>query len=128
MTSVVISDNSNDPLLELPEFESFYFDLDPSFPRPLPEPPDVEISLIIEPDAPEINNFDEDECFDPGGMRFMLKMTIPSHFSFGLFFHFSLTLRFLPYFPPLKMRIPFLTPTSPLKAGGFSSGWNFHVL
>ncbi|GKC58916.1 hypothetical protein Tco_1086514 [Tanacetum coccineum] len=32
-------DNSNDPLLELPEFESFHFD--PSFPRPPPEPPDV---------------------------------------------------------------------------------------
>ncbi|GJU46967.1 hypothetical protein Tco_1204233 [Tanacetum coccineum] len=40
LTSVVISDNSNDLLLESPEFESFHFDL--SFPRPLPEPPDVE--------------------------------------------------------------------------------------
>ncbi|GJX32868.1 hypothetical protein Tco_0242723 [Tanacetum coccineum] len=72
LISIVISDNSNDPLLELPEFESFHFDLydDPSFPRPPPEPPDVEISLIIETDAPVINNFDElneDECFDPGG-------------------------------------------------------------
>ncbi|GJT36470.1 hypothetical protein Tco_0926889 [Tanacetum coccineum] len=70
LTSVVISDNSNDPLLEFPEFESFHFDLDPSFPRPPPEPPDIEISLIIETDAPVINNVDElneDECFDPGG-------------------------------------------------------------
>ncbi|GJT95861.1 hypothetical protein Tco_1091379 [Tanacetum coccineum] len=70
LTSIVISDNSNDPLLELPEFESFHFDLDPSFPRPPPKPPDVEISLIIETDAPVINNVDElneDECFDPGG-------------------------------------------------------------
>ncbi|GKF66503.1 hypothetical protein Tco_0193020, partial [Tanacetum coccineum] len=33
-------DNSNEPLLELPEFESFHFD--PSFPRPPPEPPDIE--------------------------------------------------------------------------------------
>ncbi|GJT72093.1 hypothetical protein Tco_1031379 [Tanacetum coccineum] len=57
--------NSNDPLLELPEFESFHFDS--SFPRPPPEPPDVEISLIIKTDAPVINNFDEHECFDPGG-------------------------------------------------------------
>ncbi|GKB18998.1 hypothetical protein Tco_0852921, partial [Tanacetum coccineum] len=66
--NIVISDNSNDPLLELPEFESFHFD--PSFPRPPPEPPKVEISLIIKTDAPVINNFDElneDECFDPGG-------------------------------------------------------------
>ncbi|GKC00363.1 hypothetical protein Tco_0986499 [Tanacetum coccineum] len=70
LTSIVISDNSNDPLLELPEFESFHFHLDPSFPFPLPEPPDVEISLIIETDAHEINNVDElneDKCFDPGG-------------------------------------------------------------
>ncbi|GJV86650.1 hypothetical protein Tco_1530588 [Tanacetum coccineum] len=37
---------------------------------PIPKPPDVEISLIIEPNATVINNFDElneDECFDPGG-------------------------------------------------------------
>ncbi|GKG01795.1 hypothetical protein Tco_0306500 [Tanacetum coccineum] len=68
MISIVISDHSNEPLLELPEFESFHFD--PSFPRPPPEPPDVEISLIIETNAAVINNFDElneDECFDPGG-------------------------------------------------------------
>ncbi|GKD98202.1 hypothetical protein Tco_1382099 [Tanacetum coccineum] len=70
LTSVVISDNSNNPLLEFHEFKSFHFDLDPSFPRPPPEPPDVEIILIIETDAPVINNFDElneDECFDLGG-------------------------------------------------------------
>ncbi|GJX79157.1 reverse transcriptase domain-containing protein [Tanacetum coccineum] len=129
LIGIVISDNN--PLLELPEFESFHFDLDPSFPRPPPEPPDVEISLIIKTDAPVINNFDElneDECFDPGERRLMLKMTIPSHLSFGLFSRFSLTPRFLPYFPPPKMRTPFMTPTSPLRAGGLSSGWNFHVL
>ncbi|GJS79520.1 hypothetical protein Tco_0729401 [Tanacetum coccineum] len=40
-------DNSNEPLLELPEFESFHFDL--SFPRPPPEPPDVE--KCFEPEA-----------------------------------------------------------------------------
>ncbi|GKC03174.1 hypothetical protein Tco_0994784, partial [Tanacetum coccineum] len=68
LTSIDISNNSNDFLLELPEFESFHFD--PSFPRPPPEPPDVEIYLNFEPDAPVINNFDElneDECFDPVG-------------------------------------------------------------
>ncbi|GJU37448.1 hypothetical protein Tco_1185802 [Tanacetum coccineum] len=57
LISIVISDNSNDPLLELPEFESFHFD--PSFPRPPPEPPDVEICLHFEPDAPVIDNFNE---------------------------------------------------------------------
>ncbi|GKA88410.1 hypothetical protein Tco_0810174 [Tanacetum coccineum] len=50
-------DNSNEPLLELPEFESFHFD--PSFPRPPPEPPDVDICLHFEPDAPVIDNFNE---------------------------------------------------------------------
>ncbi|GKE94722.1 hypothetical protein Tco_1579577, partial [Tanacetum coccineum] len=68
LTGIVISDNSNDPLLELPEFESFHFDLYPSFPRPPLELLDVETSLIIETDALVMNNFDnEDECFDPGG-------------------------------------------------------------
>ncbi|GJY24297.1 ribonuclease H-like domain-containing protein [Tanacetum coccineum] len=129
LTGIVIFDNSNNPLLELPELESFHFNLDPSFPRPPLEPPDVEISLIIETDAPVINNFDElneDECFNPGGMRLMLKMTIPSHLSFGLFSRFSLTLWILFFFTPSGVKTPFLTPASPLRAGGISSGWNFH--
>ncbi|GJT21900.1 hypothetical protein Tco_0891837 [Tanacetum coccineum] len=67
LTSVVISDNSNDPLLELPEFESFHFDLYPSFPRPPPEPPDVEICLHFEPDAPMIDNFNELNDDQEGG-------------------------------------------------------------
>ncbi|GJX40636.1 reverse transcriptase domain-containing protein [Tanacetum coccineum] len=70
LTGIVISDNSNNLPLELPKFESFHYDLDPSFPCPPLEPLDVEINLIIETDAPEINNVDElneDECFDPGG-------------------------------------------------------------
>ncbi|GKC51127.1 hypothetical protein Tco_1073872 [Tanacetum coccineum] len=50
-------DNSNNTLLELPGFESFHFD--PSFPRPPPEPPDVEICLHFEPNAPVIDNFNE---------------------------------------------------------------------
>ncbi|GJX04671.1 hypothetical protein Tco_0190587 [Tanacetum coccineum] len=58
--------------LPLPENESSNLDHfnDPSSPRPPPEPPDVEISLIFEPGAPVINNvdeFNEDECFDLGG-------------------------------------------------------------
>ncbi|GKD03605.1 hypothetical protein Tco_1178579, partial [Tanacetum coccineum] len=79
------------PLLELPEFESFHFDLDPSFPRPPPEPPDVEISLIIETDAPVINNVDElneDECFDPGGGE--IDVEVDNSFTF-------VTWIFLPY-------------------------------
>ncbi|GJV90273.1 hypothetical protein Tco_1538086 [Tanacetum coccineum] len=50
-------DNLNNTLLELPEFESFHFD--PSFPRPPPEPPDVEICLNFESVTPVIDNFEE---------------------------------------------------------------------
>ncbi|GJY78610.1 hypothetical protein Tco_0484411 [Tanacetum coccineum] len=87
LTSVVIFDNSNDPLLELPEFELFHFNLynDPSFPRPPLEPPDVEICLIIKTEAPVINNFDElneDECFDPGGGEINISQNVEDDDSF----------------------------------------------
>ncbi|GJR32604.1 hypothetical protein Tco_1108836 [Tanacetum coccineum] len=55
-----------------------------------------------------------------------LKMTIPSHLLSGLFSHFSPTLRFLFYLAPPGVKIRSLTPASPLRAGGISSGWNFH--
>nr|GEW92823.1 hypothetical protein [Tanacetum cinerariifolium] len=74
-----ISDNStNDPLLE--EVDLFLAsdnsilqasDFDkPSFPRPPPEPPDDEFDLEPEVISSVIKNIDElneDECFDPGG-------------------------------------------------------------
>ncbi|GJW00199.1 hypothetical protein Tco_1555450 [Tanacetum coccineum] len=113
---------SNDPL-PLLEIESSNLDHfnDPLSPRPPPEPPDVEICL------------NEDECFDPGEVRLMflkmLKMTItfPSHLSFGFFYRISPTLRFLLYFSPPGVKTPFLTLAYPLRAGGISSGWNFHI-
>ncbi|GJS12249.1 hypothetical protein Tco_0369045 [Tanacetum coccineum] len=110
---IVFLDNllNDDPI---PNYERFTFD--------------------IEPDAPVINNFDElneDECFDPGGVRLMflkmLKMTIPSHLSFGLFSRIAPTLWILLYLSPPGAKTPFLTLASPLRAGGISSGWNFHV-
>ncbi|GKD48538.1 hypothetical protein Tco_1277514, partial [Tanacetum coccineum] len=55
----------------LPEYDSFLFEVEPDQGGLISiKPPDVEISLIIETDAPVINNFDElneDECFDLGG-------------------------------------------------------------
>ncbi|GKE37458.1 hypothetical protein Tco_1460863 [Tanacetum coccineum] len=90
LISFVISDNSNDPLLELPEFESFHFVLydDPSFPRPPPKPPDIKINLIIETNAPVINNFyelNEDECFNPGGGKiiFSQNVEVDNYFTFA---------------------------------------------
>nr|GEV96601.1 hypothetical protein [Tanacetum cinerariifolium] len=66
---------SND-ILPLPENDSYNFDHhdNPSFPRPPPEPPDVEVFFDFEPDSGKLisdvmNNIDElneDECFDPG--------------------------------------------------------------
>ncbi|GKF21184.1 hypothetical protein Tco_0069822, partial [Tanacetum coccineum] len=91
LTNIVISDNSNGPLLEFPEFESFHFDLDPSFPRPPLELPDAEIGLIIETNAPIIKFFDklnEDECFDPGGGE--INVEVDNSFTF-------VTWIFLPY-------------------------------
>ncbi|GKC62675.1 hypothetical protein Tco_1095273 [Tanacetum coccineum] len=103
---------NDDPI---PEYEHFTFD--------------------IEPDAPVINNFDklnEDKRFDTGVGEIvfpqMLKMTIPSHFSFRLFSRFSPTLRILLYFSPPGVKTPFLTPASPLRTGDVSSGWNIHDL
>ncbi|GKB42873.1 hypothetical protein Tco_0887815 [Tanacetum coccineum] len=81
-----IFDNStNDLFLELPEFESFHFNLydDPSFPHTPSEPPDVEIRLIIKTDVPVINNGDElneDECFDPGGGE--INVEVEDYFTF----------------------------------------------
>ncbi|GJY51934.1 hypothetical protein Tco_0442781 [Tanacetum coccineum] len=83
LISIDVSDNSNNTLLELPEFESFHFD--PSFPRPPPEPPDVEICLHFEPDVPVINNFDElneDEYFDPGGGKIIFLQNVEDDDSF----------------------------------------------
>nr|GEX18164.1 hypothetical protein [Tanacetum cinerariifolium] len=67
---------SNDPI-PLPENESFNFDHydEPSFLRPPPEPPDVEVFFDFEPNSGELisgvmNNIHElieDECFNPGG-------------------------------------------------------------
>ncbi|GJV34862.1 hypothetical protein Tco_1407339 [Tanacetum coccineum] len=96
-------DNSNNTLLELPEFESFHFN--PSFPRPPPEPPNVEICLHFEPDAPR---------------------TIPSHLPSVFFSHLSPTPRSLFYLAPSGVKIRSLTLASLLRAGGISLGWNFH--
>ncbi|GJS08823.1 hypothetical protein Tco_0365619 [Tanacetum coccineum] len=106
-------DNSNEPLLEHPEFESFHFD--PSFPRPLPELPDVEICLHFEPDAPVIDNFNELNEYQKGSeiiFSKILKMTIPSHLSFGLFSRFSPIPRPHLYLAPPGVKTPFLTPAS----------------
>ncbi|GKG55456.1 hypothetical protein Tco_0572096, partial [Tanacetum coccineum] len=66
-------------------------------------PPDVEISLIIETDAPEINNFDElneDESFDPGGGEIVVSQNVEGDDSF-----IFVTWIFLPYLTYLKVSL-----------------------
>ncbi|GJV38466.1 hypothetical protein Tco_1410943 [Tanacetum coccineum] len=61
--SITLNSLGNEDKVFKPEFKrehflrEFHFDL--SFPRPPPEPPDVEICLHFEPDAPVIDNFNE---------------------------------------------------------------------
>ncbi|GKG01836.1 hypothetical protein Tco_0306541, partial [Tanacetum coccineum] len=123
---------SNDPLLELPEFESFHFDLDPSFPRPPPKPPDVEISLIIETDAPVINDFDElneDECFDPAGGENNVEVDDSFTIVTRTFLLFLTYLEVSPLLSSTRNEDIIFDPgISSLRAGGISSGWNFHML
>ncbi|GJY21990.1 hypothetical protein Tco_0394556 [Tanacetum coccineum] len=103
----------------LSEYESFHFD-DPSFPRPPPEPPDVEIL------EPENNNFDmlnNDESFDPreGENVVFLNDEEDDSFTFTIrtFLPFVTYPRgFLPYLAPSGVEIRFLTQTSILRAWG----------
>ncbi|GKD30060.1 hypothetical protein Tco_1240838 [Tanacetum coccineum] len=74
---------------------------------------------------PEYDSFLFDIEPDQEGL---IPETIPSHLSFGLFSRFSPTPRPLLYLAPPGVKIRSLTLASPLRAGGFSSGWNFHVL
>ncbi|GKB45052.1 hypothetical protein Tco_0889994, partial [Tanacetum coccineum] len=101
----------------IPEYECFTFD--------------------IEPDAPVINNFDElneDECFDPGGGEIDVSQNIEDDDSFAFVIRTFLPYQTYPvdsnflYFSLPGVKTPFLTPASPLRVGGISSGWNFHVL
>ncbi|GJY74088.1 hypothetical protein Tco_0478519 [Tanacetum coccineum] len=101
-------DNSNEPLLELPEFESFHFDL--SFPRPPPEPPNVEICLHFEPDAPVIDNFNELNE-NQRGSEIIFLQNVEDDDSFTFVIRTFLPFLTYPEASPL-VKIPFLTPAS----------------
>nr|GEY19694.1 hypothetical protein [Tanacetum cinerariifolium] len=97
---------SNDFIL-LPENESSDFDYhdEPSFPRPPPEPPDVEVFFNFEPDSRELisavmNNIDElieDECFDPGGGEVDVFVNIEDDDFFPFIFVIQIFLPYLTY-------------------------------
>ncbi|GKA19800.1 hypothetical protein Tco_0699715 [Tanacetum coccineum] len=104
LTSIVISDNSNDLLLEISEFESFHFD--PSSPRPPPEPSDVKICFNFKPNAPVINNFDElneDDCFDLGGGEIDFSQNVEDDDSFTFVIRTFLSFLTYPMDSPLLL-------------------------
>nr|GEW74150.1 hypothetical protein [Tanacetum cinerariifolium] len=123
--------------ISLPENKSSNFDHhdDPSFPRPHPKPLDVEFFFDFDSNSKEVisDELNEDECFDPGGEIDAFANVedndyFPSYLLLEFFYRISFTLRFLHYFSPLGMKTSFLILASPLRAGGISLGWNFHVL
>ncbi|GJR17543.1 hypothetical protein Tco_0966070 [Tanacetum coccineum] len=123
----------NNNLIPLPEHESPNLDHqdNPSTPRPPPEPPDVEIRF--EPDTAVINNFDvlnKDACFNLEEGEIDVLANIEDDDSFIVVIQ-----TFLPYltYPVDSLFLFFsnsedtiLTLTYSLRAGGLSSGWNFH--
>nr|GEU58014.1 reverse transcriptase domain-containing protein [Tanacetum cinerariifolium] len=112
---------------------------DPSFPRPPPEPPDVEFDF--EPNSGEVisavmndnKELIDDECFDPEG-----EIDIFSNVKDDDYFSFTLVIQnFLPYlvYPEVFLLLlsaesedTILNLVSSFRAGGISLGWNFHLL
>nr|GEV09192.1 retrovirus-related Pol polyprotein from transposon TNT 1-94 [Tanacetum cinerariifolium] len=110
---------------------------DPSFPRPPPEPPNVEFFFDLEPDLiaavmKNIDELNEYECFDPGG-----EINVFENVKDDDYFSFIFVIRiFLPYliYPEVSHLLlsarnedTILTLASPFRAGGISLGWNFHA-
>nr|GEU67094.1 hypothetical protein [Tanacetum cinerariifolium] len=97
---------SNDSI-SLPENESSSFDHhdDPSFPRPPPKPPDVEVFSDFEPNSGElisavINNIDElneDGCFDPGECEIDVFANVEDDDYFPFIFVIRIFLPYLTY-------------------------------
>ncbi|GKE09372.1 hypothetical protein Tco_1412923 [Tanacetum coccineum] len=102
--------------------------LDPLIPRPPPEPPNV--CLNFKPNTAMKNDFVKlNEDFNQGEMVLSLNVEDVNSFTFfiRIFLPYLTYPKVSPLLSPPKMRTPFLTPTSPLRAGGVSLGWNFHV-
>ncbi|GKD43775.1 hypothetical protein Tco_1268420 [Tanacetum coccineum] len=92
-------------------------------------PPGIESDLDSKEDIVFLDNLLNDDPI-PEYEHFTFdiepNMTILSHLSFGLFSRIVPTLWILLYFSLPGVKTPFLTPTSLLRAGGISSGWNLH--
>ncbi|GJR66699.1 reverse transcriptase domain-containing protein [Tanacetum coccineum] len=93
-----------------------------------PIPEYERLTFDMEPDVPVINNVNEDECFDPGGGEINVEVDDSFTFVTRTFLPFLTYPEASPLFSSTKNKDTILTPASPLRAGGISSGWNFHVL
>nr|GEW29372.1 hypothetical protein [Tanacetum cinerariifolium] len=97
---------SNDSI-PLTENESSNFDYqdDLSFPRPPPEPPNVEFFFDFEPNLEElilvvkknIDELNEDECFDPGGGKINVFSNVEDDDYFPFIFVIQIFLPYLTY-------------------------------
>nr|GEV90748.1 hypothetical protein [Tanacetum cinerariifolium] len=129
----LLVDNS----IPIPESESSDFDHQdgPLFLCPPPEPPDVEFFFDLEHNSGEViaagtNNIDElneDECFDPGGeINVFANVEDDDFFSFIFVIRIFLSYLIYPEDSPLLLsagnKTLFLTLTSPFRAGGISLG------
>nr|GEV05625.1 hypothetical protein [Tanacetum cinerariifolium] len=105
----LLVDDSN----SLFENELFYFDHqdDPLFPRPPPEPPDVEFFFDLKPNLGEVisavmNNIDElneDECFDPGEIDVFANVEDDDYFPFIFVIRIFLAYLIYPEVSPLLL-------------------------
>ncbi|GKG16958.1 hypothetical protein Tco_0361915, partial [Tanacetum coccineum] len=68
------------------------------------------------------------ECFDPGGDEINVEDDESFIFVIRTFLQFLTNPVDSPFLCSFKNEDTILTPAYPLRASGFSSGWNFHVL
>ncbi|GJX91072.1 hypothetical protein Tco_0344398 [Tanacetum coccineum] len=86
------------------------------------------LTFVMEPDVLMINNVNEDECFDPGGGEINVEVDDSFTFIIRTFLSYLTYPEVSPLLFSTKNEDTILTPASPLRASGISSGWNFHVL
>nr|GEU83094.1 hypothetical protein [Tanacetum cinerariifolium] len=99
--------------ITFPNNESSDFEDDPLFPRPPPEPPDVEFCFDLEPDlisdviAEEISdNLNEDNCFDPrGDIDIFANVEDDNYFPFTFFIRIFLPYLSYPEVSPLLLSV-----------------------
>nr|GEZ13704.1 hypothetical protein [Tanacetum cinerariifolium]GEZ13720.1 hypothetical protein [Tanacetum cinerariifolium] len=121
-----------DDSIPIPKNESSSFDHqnDPLFPLPPPEPPDVKSFFDLEPELISavmnvIDEFNKDECFDPGGEIDIFVVVedddyFPFMFVIRIFLPYLIYLEVSPLLLSAGSEDIILTLTYPFRAGGIS--------